>query len=136
MRSPLYPPALSEGAASLLPDGPRPAVVWRIDVDAPGDSVDAHVERAMVSSRAKLSYADVQRSIDDGTADEMLALLPEIGRLLQRAERARGGASLGVPRQEVVPSDDGYALRFEAPLAGRRAGTRSSRCSPAGPQRG
>ena len=116
MRSPLYPPVISEGGASLLPDGPRPAVVWRIDVDASGESVDVHVERAMVSSRAKLSYADVQRSIDVSSADDMLALLPQVGRLLQDAERARGGASLGVPRQEVVPSDDGYALRFEAPL--------------------
>ena len=117
MRSPLYPPALSEGAASLLPEGPRPAVVWRLDIDAAGDLVETHVERAMVASRAKLSYADVQRSLDDGTADGALALLPQIGGVLQRAERARGGASLGVPRQEVVPSGEGYALRFEAPLA-------------------
>jgi exoribonuclease R len=116
MRSPLYPPALSEQAGSLLPDGPRPAVVWRIDVDGHGDIAATHVERAMVSSRAKLSYDDVQGSIDDGTAGEMLSLLPEIGRVLQQAERERGGASLGVPRQEVVPSGDGYELRFEAPL--------------------
>ncbi len=116
VRSPLYPPVLSEEAASLLPDGPRPAVVWRIDVDAHGDIVDVHVERAMVSSRAKLSYAEVQRSIDGGTAGDMLMVLPEVGRLLHEAERARGGASLGVPRQEVVPSGDGYELRFEAPL--------------------
>ena len=117
VRSPLYPPVLSEAAASLRPDGPRPAVVWRLDIDAAGDLVEAHVERAMVASRAKLSYADVQRSLDDQTADDVLTLLPEIGGVLQRAERARGGASLGVPRQEVVPSGDGYALRFEAPLA-------------------
>ena len=117
MRSPLYPPALSEGAASLLPDGPRPAVVWQLDIDAAGDLIDTHVGRAVVASQAKLSYADVQRSLDDGTADDALALLPQIGGVLQRAERVRGGASLGVPRQEVVPSGDGYALRFEAALA-------------------
>jgi exoribonuclease R len=116
VRSPLYPPVLSEEAASLLPDGPRPAVVWGIDVDAHGDIVDVQVERAMVSSRAKLGYAEVQRSIDEGTAGDMLMVLPEVGRLLHEAERARGGASLGVPRQEVVPSGDGYELRYEAPL--------------------
>lgn len=116
VRSPLYPPVLSEGAASLLPDGSRPAVVWRIDVDAHGDITDVHVERAMVSSRAKLSYAEVQRSIDEGTAGDMLMVLPEVGRLLHEAERTRGGASLGVPRQQIVPSGDGYELRFEAPL--------------------
>jgi len=116
MRSPLYPPVLSEAVASLLPDGPRPAAVWRIDVDTSGDIVDTHVERAVVASRAKLSYEGVQRSIDDGTGDETVSLLPEIGRLLEGAERARGGASLGMPHQEVVSSVDGYALRLEAQL--------------------
>ncbi|HKQ42910.1 MAG TPA: ribonuclease catalytic domain-containing protein, partial [Pseudonocardia sp.] len=28
---PLHPPVLSEGASSLLPDGPRAAVLWTID---------------------------------------------------------------------------------------------------------
>jgi exoribonuclease R len=95
---------------------PRPAAVWQLDVGTGGDLVDTHVERAIVASRAKLSYAEVQRSIDDASADASLALLPEIGRLLQDAERARGGASLGVLRQEVVPAGDGFELRFEAPL--------------------
>jgi exoribonuclease R len=115
-RAPLYPPVLSEGAASLLPDGPRPAVVWRVDVDATGATVDADVRRALVSSRAQLGYPDAQAAIDDGSDDGMLSLLPEIGRLLQQAEHARGGASLGVPTQEVVERDGGYALRFRRML--------------------
>jgi exoribonuclease R len=115
-RASLYPPALSEGAASLLPDGPRPAVVWRVDVGATGATVDADVRRALVSSRAKLGYPEAQAAIDDGVADGMLRLLPELGRLLQHAERARGGASLGVPTQEVVERDGGYTLRFRRML--------------------
>jgi exoribonuclease R len=115
-RAPLYPPVLSEGAASLLPDGPRPAVVWRVDIDATGATVDADVRRALVSSRAKLGYPEAQAAIDDGGADEMLLLLPEIGRVLQDAERARGGASLGVPTQEVVERESGYTLRFRKML--------------------
>ena len=116
LRSPLYPPVISEAGASLLPDGPRPAFVWRFDVDAAGELADTRLERALVANRAKLSYADVQRAIDEGTGEPMLKVLPDVGRLLQDAERARGGASLGVPRQEVVPAGDGYELRFEAPL--------------------
>ncbi len=115
-RAPLYPPVLSEAAASLLPDGPRPAVVWSIDVDDAGAAAEAHVERAMVASRVKLAYGDVQAALDDGSADEMLRLLPEIGSVLQRAERARGGSNLGIPRQEVVLDGDGYSLTFESPL--------------------
>ena len=33
-RSPVYPLSLSEGAASLLPDGDRPAVCFTLDLDA------------------------------------------------------------------------------------------------------
>ena len=116
VRAPLYPPVLSEAAASLLPDGPRPAVVWTVDVDDDGSVIDAHVERALVSSRAKLSYAAAQSSLDAGTADPGLSLLPEIGAVLLRAERARGGASLGLPTQEVVPAGRAYALAFVSPL--------------------
>jgi exoribonuclease R len=116
MRSPLYPPSVSEAAASLLPDGPRPAVVWSVDVDAEGIPLDAHVERSLVRSRAKLSYAQVQASLADGTTDPMLRLLPELGRILEDAERRRGGASLGLPTQEVVRTRKGYGLTFSSPL--------------------
>ena len=115
-RAPLYPPALSEAAASLLPDGPRPAVVWRIDVDEAGETVDVAVERALVASRAKLSYEEVQAGLENGSVDEMVGLLPEIGTVLQQAERTRGGSSLNVPAQEIVSEVDGYTLVFRMPL--------------------
>ncbi|HVF08319.1 MAG TPA: RNB domain-containing ribonuclease, partial [Actinomycetota bacterium] len=115
-RAPLYPPVLSEAAASLLPDGPRPAVVWRVDIDDAGETAEVDVRRAMVASRGKLSYAAVQSMLDEARADEMLALLPEIGAILERAERARGGASLGVPTQEVVPEGSSFTLAFRQTL--------------------
>jgi exoribonuclease R len=116
VRAPLYPPALSEAAASLLPDGPRPAVVWTVEVDADGLATVGRVERALVSSRAKLAYDEAQASLDAGTQGPGLGLLPEIGSALLRAERARGGASLGLPTQEVVSADGGYGLSFTSPL--------------------
>src|SRR5690606_32301799 len=54
-RVPLHPPILGEDAASLLPDGPRPAALWTIDVAADGTTVAAQVRRAMVRSRAQLT---------------------------------------------------------------------------------
>lgn len=115
-RTPLYPEVLSEGAASLLPDGPRPAVVWSVDVGPDGRPISSHVERAIVTSRAKRSYADVQAALDDGSAGPMLGLLPELGSILLEEERRRGGASLGLPTQEVVRTGAGYGLTFSAPL--------------------
>ncbi|MFF7213686.1 RNB domain-containing ribonuclease [Streptomyces sp. NPDC008238] len=116
VRVPLHPPVLGEGAASLLAGQDRPAVLWRIDLDADGTVTDVDVRRALVRSRARLDYAGVQHAIDAGTAEEPVALLRTVGRLREEQERARGGISLNVPEQEVVELDGGYALRYRAPL--------------------
>ncbi|MGW0571937.1 RNB domain-containing ribonuclease [Streptomyces tauricus] len=122
---PLHPPVLSEGAASLLPDGTRPAVLWTIDLDADGSPTATDVRRALVRSRAKLAYEGVQRQIDAGTAEEPLALLKEIGLLREQREVDRGGISLNVPEQEIVERtapdgtrahDGTYELVYRAPL--------------------
>lgn len=115
-RVPLYPEELSEGAASLLAGQDRAAVLWTFDLDSAAQPEAVRVERATVRSRAQLDYASVQRALDDGTADEPLVLLREIGLLRQEAEVARGGVSLPTPAQEVVTSDGGYDLAFVAPL--------------------
>ncbi|GGO44776.1 RNB domain-containing ribonuclease [Streptomyces lasiicapitis] len=113
---PLHPAALSEGAASLLPDQTCPAVLWTIDLDADGRAERTDVRRALVRSRAKLDYDGVQRAIDAGTAEEPLALLADIGRLREQLEVERGGISLNVPEQEVTENDGRYELGFRAPL--------------------
>ena len=115
-RVPLHPPALSEGAASLLPDGDRPALLWCIDLDADGLPVAARCERAVVRSRAQLTYEEVSRAVAGGTADASLALLRTIGERRLAVEAARGGVSLPLPDQVIVPGDDGHLrLAFDAP---------------------
>lgn len=113
---PLHPPVLSEQAASLLPDGPRPALLWTLDLDADGDCREGRVERALVRSRAHLSYDEVQRHLDAGTATEGMLLLAEVGRLRLAQERARGGVSLPLPDQEVELVDGHWQLAFRQPL--------------------
>ena len=112
----LYPPELSEGAASLLPGELRPALVWTMDVDETGEGTDVHVRKARVRSREKLAYGGVQRAIDDGSADEVLGLLREVGILRQQREVRRGGVSLQLPEQEVAKGPDGYELSYRAPF--------------------
>src|SRR3954453_8574710 len=102
-RTPLHPPGLSEGAASLLPDQLRPAALWTIDLDATGEPVRVDLRRARVRSRAQLDYPSVQAQADAGTLPEPLALLPEIGALLLQRAADRGAIELGTPEQEVVP---------------------------------
>ncbi|GAB2581723.1 RNB domain-containing ribonuclease [Kribbella endophytica] len=115
-RTPLHPPELSEGAASLLADVVRPALLWTITVDASGEGTDVVCERALVKSRAKLNYAGVQKDLDAGTASESLQLLREVGKLREQRELERGGVNLPIPDQEIVTADGQWTLEFRAPL--------------------
>ncbi|MBA3618306.1 MAG: RNB domain-containing ribonuclease [Acidothermales bacterium] len=113
---PLHPPALAYDAASLLPDRSRPAVVWTLDLDEAGEGTAVEVHRALVRSRAQLSFAEVQRALDDETAEEPFALLREIGMLREVRERERGAVTLAVPEQEISAEPDGWRLSYRAPL--------------------
>ena len=102
----LYPPVLAEGAASLLPDGPRPAVVFTTRVAADGAVRLEGVTRAVIRSRAKLAYDSVR---DDQLPPGFTALAARIA----AAEDRRGAARVDPPEQEVERAGDGrFTLRF------------------------
>ena len=118
-RTPLHPPVLGEGAASLLPDGPRPAALWTIDVAADGTTEAVDVRRAVVRSRAQLTYDGVHADHDAGRLPEPLAALPALGEALLADARRRHAIELGLPEQEVVRGPDGawtIELRAELPV--------------------
>jgi exoribonuclease R len=95
----------------------RPAFVWDLRLDASGALTSAEVHRAMVRSVARLDYAEVQAAVDGGTDDERFLLLREIGERRIDQERARGGASLPMPEQQVRERDDGgFTLEFRPPV--------------------
>ncbi|MDO5080635.1 RNB domain-containing ribonuclease [Buchananella hordeovulneris] len=120
--TPLHPRALSEDAASLLPDVDRPACLWTFQLDRTGQVQSAHVERALVRSRAKLSYVQVQEALDGRAAlpaaapADLPELLAEIGQLRLEREAERGGISLAVPEQETTKTNGGYQLVYRAAL--------------------
>src|SRR5207248_7614251 len=90
-RAPMLPDLLGEGAASLLPNQDRPALLWTIELDETGASSSARLERATVRSRAALDYASVQTALDTSRADEPLQLLQQIGTLRREPEAEHGG---------------------------------------------
>lgn len=112
----LHPPEISEGAASLLPDQTRPALIWDMSVRADGEGTEVSVTRGLVRSQEKLSYEAAQERIDDGTASISLALLKEVGHLRQDREARLGGISLPLPEQIVEKDAHGYHLILRAPL--------------------
>lgn len=123
-REPLYPPVLSQGAASLLPDADRPAIVFTLDLDPAGALTGVRVERAIVRSRAQLTYRQVREAVLDGGGlleepfGETLRLLRTVGELRLEEERRRGGVSLPILDQHVQEKaalDLGYLLVYEEP---------------------
>jgi VacB/RNase II family 3'-5' exoribonuclease len=117
VRIPLHPPSLSEGAASLLPEQLRAAVLWRIGLDAKGEVASVDVRRARIRSRAQLDYVDVQDAVTKGAAPEAIALLAEVGELRLRIARARHAINLDLPEQRVDGDDRrGWRLTFRRQL--------------------
>lgn len=119
LRTPLHPPVLSEAAASLLEGQLRPAFVWRFDLDADGEVTHTELVRAVVRSRRRLDYGQVQAAADASPPDapdpdELVArqavLLRAVGVRRMALEEARGGANLPLPEQEVTAVDGRYSL--------------------------
>ncbi|BBH18389.1 hypothetical protein Back2_26760 [Nocardioides baekrokdamisoli] len=117
---PLHPEVLSHGAASLLPDQIRPALLWRTELDAKGAIVSTHVERARVKSIARLDYASVQTALDNDTLPdayaETIRLLKEVGELRIQQEIDRGGITLNLPDQEIEVVGEEWRLNFRQQL--------------------
>jgi exoribonuclease R len=111
----LYPPVLCEGAASLLPDAPKPAVIFIVRIAGDGTSTLDGAERAIVRSRAKLGYATVR-------PEDLPAGFDELSRRIQAAERARGASRVDPPQQQVVQQADGsFSLEFRPVSAAEEA---------------
>jgi exoribonuclease R len=102
----LYPRVLSEGAASLLPGGERPATILTVRIAPDGAARLDAVERARIRSRAKLAYETV-------APDDLPVGFTDIAARIGAAEQARGAARVDPPEQEVEREDSGhYQLRF------------------------
>ncbi len=101
----LYPPVLAEGAASLLPDVLRPAVIFTTRIDPDGHVHLDGAERAIIRSRAKLAYETVRdEELPEGFAD--------LAARITAAEQARGAARVDPPEQEVTQEGGHIRLAF------------------------
>ena len=114
-RAPLHPAELSEAAASLLPDADRQALLWTIDLDDSGEITQAQLERAVVRSRAKLTYREASAGIERGD-NPVLNSLREIGLRREALEVERGAVSLNLASQEVVTTEAGFDLVYDESL--------------------
>jgi exoribonuclease R len=116
-RVPLHPAVLSEGAASLLPDQLRPAVLWQIGLDAVGAVTQTTVRHARVRSRTQLDYFGLQGMYARDAAPEAVRLLPKVGALRLAQARQRHAINLDVAEQDVVCDSAGqWTLKLRQQL--------------------
>lgn len=114
-RSGLYPPVLAEGAASLLPDGPRSAIVFIVKVAGDGEVALDGVERAIIRSRAKLAY-------ETAAAADLPAAFDDFAARIAAAEDRRGASRVDAPEQVVEPDgNDGFRIAFRPRLSNENA---------------
>ncbi len=107
----LYPRTISQQAASLLPDGPRPAVQVNTGISSKGCLRLHSVERIVCASRQKLAYNSVN-----------LRAIPYLEQFAERMwlnEAQRGSVRFEFPQQEVVAdttAHGGVRLELRSPL--------------------
>jgi VacB/RNase II family 3'-5' exoribonuclease len=109
---PMLPNQLSTAITSLLPDADRLCVVVELVVDAEGQVGESDVYRAMVHSRAQLTYNAVgawlegkgpapARVAASGELQAQLKLQDQVAQTLRRDRYRRGG--LNIETTEVSP---------------------------------
>jgi ribonuclease R len=119
---PMLPEKLSNGLCSLRPDVDRLAVVTRMVLDAGDRVVDTSFHDAVIRSRARLTYKQVQRQLDgeaEGLPPEalrpMLVELRELAATLLARRIEAGSIDLELPEPWFELSADGEQVeRVEA----------------------
>ena len=111
----MLPEALSNGCCSLLPGQDRLTLSVLIDCSSDGEVLFYRFVRAVIRSRERLVYDDVNRLLQgDGRLVERYAdLLPDLQRMaalsakLRNARKARGALDLDVSEAEISVDDTG-----------------------------
>ncbi len=102
---PMLPEPISNGWCSLMPGVPRGAVVAELDIDASGELTGSTFRRALVRSRARVTYDALEDAVQSGTSlpgieRRHIEALYGAFRLLCSARRKRGALDI----RSVEPS--------------------------------
>lgn len=105
---PMLPVLLSNDLCSLRPNEDRLALVVEMIINAKGAPSNFKFSRALITSQARLTYKQVQDSID-GTYDKTcLTIKKEIDNLygaykvLDKARKIRGTLNISIPEYKII----------------------------------
>ncbi len=111
---PMLPDRLSGDLCSLHEGVPRPCIAVRMQLDAEGNKLSHHFERALMRSAASLHYAEVQDAMDGAPNDRTGPLLEEVIKplyaayaVLKAARAARQPLDLDLPERKIILDDKG-----------------------------
>ncbi|MBX2886823.1 MAG: RNB domain-containing ribonuclease [Granulosicoccus sp.] len=115
----MLPAVLSENLISLNQGVERRAMVFRINLDSSGEVTSTQVERAIIRSRAKLSYTEVQQLYDHhdnngnrptapGEWDESLLAMRKVGELRIADARRRDVVEFNRREAQVIIDPDDH----------------------------
>ena len=107
---PMLPEALSNGLCSLRPDEDRACMAADLWIDRDGNLKRHRFRRALMRSRARLTYEEVQIARDNGQeliAPGHLDNLYSAFECLSSARRARGSLDLDLPERRIILDDAG-----------------------------
>jgi exoribonuclease R len=108
--TPRYPERLGLDGASLLPGSARYSSGTSSSTPRARAPRSRSIGAAMVCSKARFDFAQVQHAVEHGSAEACLNLLKEVGQRRIAMEWARGGASLPVPEQDVGLDEGGNCI--------------------------
>lgn len=111
---PMLPEALSNGWCSLRPDEDRPCLIAHIQIDAQGNMLSHQFQRALMRSRARLTYEQAQSAKDGapdaitrGLMEEVINPLYGAYYALCRSRDKREPLDLDLPEKKIVLDDNG-----------------------------
>ena len=117
---PMLPEAISDDLCSLRPHEDRAAMVADIIIDQNGQRQSFKIERAIITSHARLTYDQVQ-AVYDGTIDEADCAVPHgalhslfgAWRALTIDREKRAPLALNLKERRVIMADNNTPIRIE-----------------------
>lgn len=116
---PMLPEALSSDVCSLREDRRRLAHTVFIDFDSKGKPISWKFHDTVITSRAKLTYEDVQSFFDTGEmtgkldgVSESLLLARELAQILTKRRFAEGSLDFDLPEASIVMNEKGEVLEL------------------------
>lgn len=111
---PMLPEALSNNLCSLRPNEDRLCVVAELIIDSTGRTHKTMFYRAVMRSKARLTYEQVAAALDGEADDACRALMPSLLRLFKVAKALlehrlkRGALDLDVPEPVLTFDNEGF----------------------------